>query len=69
MNNVEWLISQMSNRRLEAEIAACNYELFAWGWKEPNKTLDILWAEFDRRVEAGEMTDDDEELLNDTTKY
>ena len=54
---------------LEAEIARYNYELFVRGAEGANRILDLLWEEFDRRVEAGVMTDDDEGLLSDTTKY
>lgn len=69
MSNTEWKISQMSDRRLEAEIANHNYELFVRRQQGSSKILDLLWAEFDRRVETGDMTDDDEGLLNDTSKY
>ena len=67
--SIEWKITQFSDRMLEAEIARYNYELFVRGAKGSNLILDLLWEEFDRRVEAGTMTDDDEGLLSDTTKY
>lgn len=68
--SIQWKIEQMSNRRLEAEIARYNYELFVRGRaQQANPILDLLWEEFDRRVEAGTMTDDEEPLLNDTRKY
>lgn len=67
--SVEWKITQLSNRRLEAEIARYNYELFLHGEPGAQKFLDLLWDEFDRRVAEGTMTDDDEPLLPDTRKY
>lgn len=67
--SIQWKIEQMSDRRLEAEIARYNYELFAQGREASNRVLDLLWEEFDRRVEAGKMTEDTEGLLNDIRKY
>lgn len=67
--SIQWKIGQMSDRMLEAEIARYNYELFVRNAAGSNKILDMLWDEFDRRVEAGTMTDDEEPLLNDTSKY
>ena len=67
--SIEWKITQFSDRMLEAEIARYNYELFVRGAEGSNRILDLLWEEFDRRMEAGTMTDDDEGLLSDTTKY
>ena len=66
---MEWKISQLSDRRLEAEIARYNYELFANGKDGSNRILDLLWAEFDRRVVEGKMTDDTEAVLHDIRKY
>lgn len=59
----------MSDRRLEAEIARYNYELFVRDHEGSNRVLDLLWEEFDRRMDAGTMTDDTEGLLNDVRKY
>ncbi len=67
--SIQWKIGQMSNRRLEAEIANYNYELFVRNAAGSNNVLDMLWGEFDRRVEAGTMTDDEEPMLSDTRKY
>lgn len=67
--SIQWKIEKLSNRRLEAEIARYNYELFVNAQPGANPILDLLWEEFDRRMAAGTMTDDDEGLLNDTTKY
>lgn len=69
MNGTEWKITQLSNRKLEAEIARYNYELFVGGDPRAQKFLDLLWTEFDSRIEAGTMTEDDEPLLPDTRKY
>lgn len=69
MNGTEWKITQLSNRKLEAEIARYNYELFVGGDSRAQKFLDLLWTEFDSRMEAGTMTEDDEPLLPDTRKY
>lgn len=66
---MKWKIEQMSDRRLEAEIARYNYELFANGNEGANPILDLLWEEFDRRADAGVLTDDDEGVLNDIRKY
>lgn len=66
---MQWKIEKLSNRRLEADIAAYNYELFVRGQEGANRILDLLWEEFDRRVENGTMTEDTEGLLNDTRKY
>lgn len=67
--SIQWKIEQMSDRRLEAEIARYNYELFVRGHEGSNRILDLLWEEFDRRMDAGTMTDDTEGLLNDVRKY
>lgn len=67
--SIQWKIEQMSDRRLEAEIARYNYELFVRGREGSNRVLDLLWEEFDRRMDAGTMTDDTEGLLNDVRKY
>lgn len=67
--SIQWKIEQMSDRRLEAEIARYNYELFVRGHGGSSRTLDLLWEEFDRRMAAGKMTDDTEGLLNDVRKY
>lgn len=73
MSSVEWKISTLSDRRLEAEIANIYHSRTfetEERWADGNLTvLGKLWAEFDRRVAAGTMTDDEEGLLNDTRKY
>lgn len=73
MSNIEWKISTLSDRRLEAEIA--NIYHYRPGESEERTphgkvtVLGALWAEFDLRVANGTMTDDEEGLLNDTRKY
>lgn len=64
---MKWRIQTFSNRMLEAEISG-----FYWYAHKnaPGVTpkevgiLGELWAEFDRRVEEGTMTDDDEAVLD-----
>lgn len=71
-NGMIWKIEQLSNRRLEAEIANIYYDNhrdFPGLAIRETGTLEYLWAEFDRRVDSGKMTDDDEPLLHDTRKY
>lgn len=73
MSGIEWKIGTYSDRRLEAEIA--NIYHYRPEYSEERTAhgkltvLGSLWAEFDRRVAAGTMTDDEEGLLNDTRKY
>ena len=68
--NIQWKIGQMSDRRLEAEIANRYHEYAQFRQDaSADRVLGFLWAEFDLRVAAGVMTDDDEGLLNDTRKY
>lgn len=68
--SIQWKIEQMSNRRLEAEISH-RYQEYAQFREDASvdQVLPRLWEEFDRRVAAGTMTDDEEPLLNDTRKY
>lgn len=68
--SIQWKIERMSDRRLEAEIAH-RYAEYAQFKEDPrrDKVITLLWEEFDRRVEAGKMTDDTEGLLNDIRKY
>lgn len=68
-DGITWKITQLSNRKLEAEIARYNYELFVGGDPRAQKFLDLLWTEFDSRMDAGTMTDDEEPLLSDTRNY
>lgn len=72
-NGMIWKIGQLSNRRLEAEIAQLywdtTYRFPGVAFSEEGTILGLLWAEFDARVAAGKMTGDDEPLLYDTRKY
>lgn len=69
---MKWRIETLSNRRLESEIAA-----YYWAAHKtvPGVTpkevgiLGELWAEFDRRVEEGTMTDDDEAVLDASGRW
>ena len=72
MSGIAWKIGTYSDRRLEAEISNIyydNHKNFPDIQMIESGNLALLWAEFDRRVAAGAMTDDEEGLLNDTRKY
>lgn len=74
MSGIEWKIGTLSDRRLEAEIANIYHVLIGDTPQERDSSgaltmVGRMWAEFDRRVKAGTMTDDEEGLLNDTRKY
>lgn len=68
--NVQWKIEKLSNRRLESEIAH-RYQEYAQFREDvsEDRVLPLLWEEFDRRMTAGKMTDDEEPILHDTRKY
>lgn len=72
-NGMIWKIEQLSNRRLESEITQLYWDTAkthpGTTFPEEGTIMGLLWAEFDRRVESGKMTDDDEPLLHDTRKY
>lgn len=64
---MKWRIETLSNRRLESEIANVYYMAAEEApGVTPRETgiLGALWAEFDRRVADGTMTDDDEAVLD-----
>lgn len=69
---MKWRIETLSNRMLEAEISR-----YYWQAHQvlPGRTppevgiLGDLWAEFDRRVEEGTMTDDDEAVLDASGRW
>lgn len=68
--NIQWKIEKLSNRRLESEIAHRYAEYTQFGEdSSKDQILPLLWAEFDRRMTAGKMTDDEEPILHDTRKY
>lgn len=69
---MKWKIEKMSNRRLEAEISNVYYLAAADApGVTPNEVgiLGELWAEFDRRVEEGTMTRDDEAVLDASGRW
>lgn len=64
---MKWRIETLSNRRLEAEISRyywSAYETVPGVTPKEVGILGELWAEFDRRVADGTMTDDDEAVLD-----
>lgn len=64
---MKWRIETLSNRRLESEIAAFYWEgskMSPGVHLQETGVLGDLWAEFDRRVEEGTMTDDEEAVLD-----
>lgn len=68
--SIQWKIEKLSNRRLESEIAHRYAEYTQFREDLANdKILPLLWEEFDRRMAAGKMTDDEEPILHDTRKY
>lgn len=72
MNGVEWKIETLSNRRLESEIAAFYWDaaqIAPGTTPSETKVLGALWAEFDKRVASGAMTDDDEAVLDASGRW
>ena len=75
MSGIAWKIGTFSAQQLESALTDCYYA--AGPFEPPTETnrdgslttLGKLWAEFDARIAAGAMTDDEEGLLNDTRKY
>lgn len=68
--SIQWKIAQFSNRRLEAEISHRYVEYSQFGSAPVGDRILLgLWDEFDRRMAAGKMTDDEEPILHDTRKY
>ena len=69
---MKWRIETMSNRMLEAEISRyywSAYETVPGVTPKGVGILGDLWAEFDRRVEEGTMTDDDEAVLDASGRW
>lgn len=69
---MKWRIETLSNRRLESEIAAYYWAAHKIVPGITPKEVGILgemWAEFDRRVEEGTMTDDDEAVLDASGRW
>lgn len=59
MNTPKEEIQALSNERLEDSIAAYYWELYQagkWMVKPKSRVLDALWAEFDWRMEHGDLT-------------
>lgn len=69
---MKWRIETFSNRRLEAEISRyywSAYETVPGVTPKEVGILGDLWAEFDRRVAGGTMTDDDEAVLDASGRW
>lgn len=69
---MKWRIETLSNRRLETEIAAVywqGHQIAPGVTPKEVGLLGDLWAEFDRRVADGTMTDDDEAVLDASGRW
>lgn len=69
---MKWRIETLSNRMLEAEISRYYWTAHLTTPRDTPKEVGILgdlWAEFDRRVEEGTMTDDDEAVLDASGRW
>lgn len=69
---MKWRTETLSNRMLEAEISRYYWTAHLTVPGVTPKEVGILgdlWAEFDRRVEEGTMTDDDEAVLDASGRW